>query len=243
MNSFSIVIPGEPIPWERVAYRQRGKKIWHYDAQKKHKDAVRWQIKSQLKEMPVECSYLHSDASYHVGFIFLLGLNDRLTEAKRNAKLWGLEDANEKPDLDNLVKFYLDCGKGLLWPDDQRITKCVSKKKYSKKPRTIIVIMSKHDKEVPSSVQKILCIVGPDKMQELAKHVQMLSFLTKKNIEENLGENQRPGRIKWLAWTALLLSRFSKDWHEYMFQIAKVKNVELEIEEQFGIDFFNLLDI
>lgn len=36
-----------------------------------------------------------------------------------------------KPDIDNLIKFYLDCSKNILWTDDCQVVKVISNKNYS----------------------------------------------------------------------------------------------------------------
>ncbi len=43
-----------------------------------------------------------------------------------------------KPDIDNLIKFVLDSGNGILWKDDSQIFQIEALKKYCKYPRTEI---------------------------------------------------------------------------------------------------------
>ena len=43
-----------------------------------------------------------------------------------------------KPDIDNLIKFVLDCGNGILWKDDSTICQIEAHKIYCKYPRTEI---------------------------------------------------------------------------------------------------------
>ena len=43
-----------------------------------------------------------------------------------------------KPDIDNLIKFVLDCGNGILWEDDSTICQIEAHKIYCKYPRTEI---------------------------------------------------------------------------------------------------------
>ena len=43
-----------------------------------------------------------------------------------------------KPDIDNLLKFVMDCGQNLLWNDDCEIFQVETRKCYSKYPRTEI---------------------------------------------------------------------------------------------------------
>ena len=44
-----------------------------------------------------------------------------------------------KPDLDNMIKYILDCGNKILWHDDAEIYKITASKCWSKTPRTEIL--------------------------------------------------------------------------------------------------------
>ncbi len=55
------------------------------------------------------------------------------------------EDLNKipharKPDLDNMIKYILDCGNQILWHDDAEIYKITAAKLWSKQPRTEIIL-------------------------------------------------------------------------------------------------------
>ena len=45
-----------------------------------------------------------------------------------------------KPDIDNLVKFYLDCLNGIAWEDDKQIIYIQATKTYSEEPLTSVRI-------------------------------------------------------------------------------------------------------
>ena len=46
----------------------------------------------------------------------------------------------KKPDIDNLVKFYLDCMDGIFFEGDQKVTLGLCLKAYHPIPKTIIFI-------------------------------------------------------------------------------------------------------
>tara|TARA_Y100001963_G_C6653492_1_gene386880 strand:+ start:312 stop:737 length:426 start_codon:yes stop_codon:yes gene_type:complete len=48
----------------------------------------------------------------------------------------------KKPDIDNLSKFVLDAGNGLLWKDDSLVVHLMAYKRYSEIPRTEINIIN-----------------------------------------------------------------------------------------------------
>ncbi len=45
------------------------------------------------------------------------------------------------PDIDNLVKFILDCANGILFDDDKQVVELWASKKYSKHPSTVFKLM------------------------------------------------------------------------------------------------------
>lgn len=59
---------------------------------------------------------------------------------KRAAALGGLLYPTAKPDLDNVQKSTQDALKGILWHDDAQISDCTTMKRYSAKPRVVILV-------------------------------------------------------------------------------------------------------
>ena len=100
---------------------------WSYDDQKSEKNVVRWSMREQLNrcfdnphsKIAREARYMDSASVLEVSLTFLFKINKSDAVRLKRAKLWGIEYHNEKPDIDNLMKFYLDCGNGLLWSDDK----------------------------------------------------------------------------------------------------------------------------
>ena len=45
-----------------------------------------------------------------------------------------------KPDIDNLLKFVMDAGNGVLWSDDRQIHQVQMKKVYGPVPETVIIL-------------------------------------------------------------------------------------------------------
>lgn len=139
-----IIIPGNPIPLQRHRSFVRNGQVCNYDSQIKDKLIFQKMIRSQIcsiKKSPLEtgliCELL-SKESYQVNLIFFMPY----PQSKRRKTMPDLCDIPHivKPDLDNLVKFVLDCGNGLLWKDDKMINQIMSKKIYDEEPKTIIHI-------------------------------------------------------------------------------------------------------
>lgn len=222
MATYRLVIPGDPIAWARPAGRYR-----RYDSQKKEKELVRLQMLSEARKNGYRKQLEAIQEHYAVTLYFCIPVPRSFNTSQKNAKLWGFEVANEKPDVDNLSKFYLDCGNGLLWSDDKCIISLSSRKVYSENPRTIIEIMTKQNLTVPPNVEAVLRVFGPSQLKGFAKHVKELSYLTEKEINESLAQ----GQARWLAWTALLLTRFAQAYADDLKKITKFKDIEQELKQ------------
>jgi len=61
----------------------------------------------------------------------------KATSKKKRVKMLGSEILHtKKPDLDNCLKFFFDCIKGIIIYDDNQITHFYAYKRYSDNPRT-----------------------------------------------------------------------------------------------------------
>jgi len=94
-----IIIPGEPNVLNRPRFTSHGGFTRTYDSQKQIKNEVILKIK-----------YNHvfptSEAPLLISLEFRL--SPAISDKNRNLKLWGLDSKSCK-DLDNMIKFYLDC--------------------------------------------------------------------------------------------------------------------------------------
>lgn len=227
---FRIVIPGDPIAWKRPAHKSIGRRHWRFDSQKEEKEIVKLHLIHACKRNGYQGPLFGEGEAYKVMMWFCLPTNQSDHASEKNAKLWGLINPNEKPDFDNLTKFYLDCANGILWSDDKRIVEGHTKKVYSENPRTIIEIMPKQNLNVPLNVANVLRVFGPNELREFAKHVKDLSYLSEDKINSCLGESEEPNKERWLAWTALLLSRFARSHADNLKKILKFDTIEDEVK-------------
>jgi Holliday junction resolvase RusA-like endonuclease len=216
-----LTIPGDPIPWARPAG-----KYHRYDSQASEKELVRLQMRSELSRLPADRVHLPYNAALALRVTFYVKIDPRDSDGLKNAKLWGFEPMHQKPDLDNLAKFYLDCGNGLLWVDDKRIQIMRLEKQYSEKCRTEIEIMTINNLKVPESVEGVMRIFGPDKLREFSKNVKSLEYINEDNIETSMGEFESHLSEQWLSWTALQLVRFAQAHAEDLKKILKYSTIE-----------------
>jgi len=231
MAKARIEIPGDPIGWKRPANKTYGNKHWRFDSQKKEKEVVRSHLHIAYGKNRAQWSLFGDREAIAINLTFYLPINRSDSQGAANAKLWGFQPANEKPDADNLAKFYLDCINGIFWSDDKRVNELHVKKKYSEKPRTIIEIMTKNNLNLPPNIEGILSVFGPNELKEFAKHVKRLSYLTEANVLEGMEEGERSTHERWLAWTAVLLSKFAEEHADNLKKILKYKDLDKEIKE------------
>ena len=232
-----IVISGDPIPWSRPGLAQKGSHAWLYDDQKQLKEGVRWVMKSQWNEcFDNPSSQIAKDAhcvafaeSLTVSLTFLFPPNKSDSQRLKNAKLWGMVSHTDVPDWDNLSKFYMDCGNGILWSDDKIVNRGVVRKDYSKNPRTIIEIMTKENLNSGSKARKILEIFSPDRLQELAKEVKKFDHLSQANIIDNSGEGKGVDKQRWQFRTAVLLAEFAENFSHDLAQVNKYKAYQFNV--------------
>lgn len=231
MAEARIEIPGDPIGWKRPADKSYGGKHWRFDSQKKEKEVVRSYLHQVYGKKRAEWSLFGDREAIAIWLTFYLPINRSDSQGAVNAKLWGIQAANEKPDADNLAKFYLDCINDIFWSDDKRVNELHVKKKYSEKPRTIIEIMTKNNLNLPPNIEGILSVFGPNELKEFARHVKRLSYLTEKEIDDSMGRSEKSTQERWLAWTAMLLSKFAQAHADNLKKILKYKDLEKEIKE------------
>ena len=130
-----IIIPGKPIAKKRARFSRRGKYVVTYNDQRKEEEGWILLAKSQITDFFKDIVW--------VTLIFYMprpkshyGTGEKSARLKANAPIYH----TKKPDVDNLVKFCLDCLNGLAWQDDSQISEMRVRKIYSEEPRTEITI-------------------------------------------------------------------------------------------------------
>lgn len=140
-----IEIPGTPIALKRPRFG--GGKV--FDSQTHDKGVARLLMRSN--HPPCTETYCR------VNLTFCFSSRD-------NLELWGIERPT-RSDLDNLIKFTLDAGNGILWKDDRLIVAINAEKRYEKKAYTLIEILPLETME--KQKQKILKEFSPTDVQQM----------------------------------------------------------------------------
>jgi hypothetical protein len=143
------------------------------------------------------------------------------SKALQNLKRWGIIHHTKKPDGDNLEKFYLDAGSGILWRDDSAIVDLRIYKRYDQCPKTIIRL-SPMPATVCGTAQKILALISPDDLDDLVEKVLLLQ-----HCRTILAENDpfdRPTDDETLSQCAAILLDLSSKHGRTLLNIAKIGN-------------------
>jgi Holliday junction resolvase RusA-like endonuclease len=119
-----LTLPGEPIPKVRPRVTRHGT----YDPQHLIKQSFRnhlnvlWEYEPLQKDLQISLQfYMKKPASW-----------PKYKHKRPPAH-------TSRPDLDNLVKWIMDCGNEILWKDDAQIT-CITAGKWYGEPKTVIII-------------------------------------------------------------------------------------------------------
>lgn len=129
-----IVIPGDPVPQARMKYSNRNGFVTTYDPKAKEKKEIR-QI---LEVYKTNVFYDYP----RVSFLFCMPIPSSVLVREKEMYRSGSLKHDKKPDVDNLVKLYLDCLDGIILNGDQKVSLGPCVKVYSTDPKTMIWIQN-----------------------------------------------------------------------------------------------------
>ena len=135
-----IIIPGIPIPQARMRHSTFGGFTKTYDPNAKDKQRVRLIIEKQMRENLFPGEDCYNFEYPRVTFVFHMPLPMHLTKKNTEAYTSGFLKHVTKPDVDNLIKLYLDCLDGIVLHQDQKVSLGPSVKLYHPEPKTIVWI-------------------------------------------------------------------------------------------------------
>ncbi len=136
-----VVIPGDPVSQARMKFKRIGSFVTTYDPKAKEKK----QIRKDIEEFAV----LHALRYPRLSFLFHMPIPKGIL--KRDYELYhsGLLKHDKKPDVDNLIKLYLDCLDGIVLHGDQKVSLGPCLKVYHPEPKTIVWIHETSHKVQP----------------------------------------------------------------------------------------------
>lgn len=126
---------------QRHRFKRIGTKIITYDPQKNEKEKCKWQIKSQFHNKPFT-------SPVAVEIKFFMPIPKSSSSVRKREMVANILQHIKKPDIDNLLKFILDCMNGIVFDDDCQVFAIKSEKVYAEHPCTLINIHTNiHQKE------------------------------------------------------------------------------------------------
>lgn len=142
----------------------------------------------------------------------------RPLKSKKIINLWHSHWHTSKPDIDNMVKFYLDCANGIVFDDDRQVVSIVANKYYSEKPRTEMIVTELPLNEIDEQDKNILYNFSPKELKELSRDSLELS-----EYFENIERVAEEGLDKYDASVASsVLINFSKKWSKLLSKVSKI---------------------
>lgn len=140
-----FVILGEPIAKARPRFFKRGDFVGTYNSQRTEEGRFLFHVKEGWRrDKPLEgalCLYL--------GFYFKrprshFGTGRNANKLKPSAPK---HPSSKNKDLDNLIKFVLDCFNGIVFVDDKQVVEIIAFKAFGDQPRTYVSVRSVLRKE------------------------------------------------------------------------------------------------
>lgn len=139
-KTYELFFDGKPVAKARPRFCRRGNYVGTYKLsdEQKLEDLYKCSALLQLKEQGLRTP-IKKGVAVKLSMEFVFEFPKSCSKKKR-AELLGREHTN-KPDLDNLLKFYLDGLNGIAYSDDSQIARYGdSCKLWGEKPRTRIII-------------------------------------------------------------------------------------------------------
>lgn len=136
-----LVLTGNPTPQARMRIWKRGRKTMVYDPCAAIKKSLRDQVKDQITHMPL----MKMPKNPRITFWFQMPIPKSMTKKEREIANAGNLKHRKKPDVDNLIKLYLDVLSGLVFEDDNCVSLGSAIKIYSQTPKTVIYIQETNE--------------------------------------------------------------------------------------------------
>ena len=130
-----ITIEGVPVAQARMRHFSRGKFVSVYDPCGKEKKDIRFKMSQCLKNEYPEFKLLEHP---RLTFVFYMPIPASTPKNMMLRHLNGNLKHEKKPDIDNLLKLYLDCMDGIFFEGDQKVCLAGAFKIYHEHPKTII---------------------------------------------------------------------------------------------------------
>lgn len=133
-----LIIPSKPLSQRRHRHTtSQSGKVWTYDPLARDKVLIRNTIRAAMeKQLP---NYVEPEFPL-VGFRIYMPIPKSMSKKDKEIAVDERLKHVSKPDVDNILKFYLDCLVGVVLKDDRAVELSGASKVYSDHPRVEIII-------------------------------------------------------------------------------------------------------
>lgn len=136
MNELKLTIPGVPIAKKRPRFVRRGKFVTTYNCQATEEGRWLLSVRESFRKNGL-LEPLSTPVS--IAMTFFMPIPASATK-KQRASIELNQAHTKKPDLDNCVKFVLDCLSGELFRDDSLVYRISAEKRYAVNPGTVLTV-------------------------------------------------------------------------------------------------------
>jgi Holliday junction resolvase RusA-like endonuclease len=133
LERVKIELPGDPIPMQRPRYSLGN----IYDPQSKIKRNLFPVVREAF---PKKYMSIYKEVPVTVQMIFYMPFPKAATKTFIEQNFH--KPHIKRPDIDNLIKFYLDLMNGLIYTDDSLVSNIYAQKVYAVEPKTLILVSS-----------------------------------------------------------------------------------------------------
>lgn len=130
----TLELKGKPIPLHRPRACKRGNFIQMYNDQDKIMEQYRWQIRTDFN-VPIYTIPMR------IGATFYMPIPKATSKVRTSEMMANILRPMGRPDLDNMLKFILDCMNGIVYEDDSQVCELGTvEKRFGLEPKTVIRI-------------------------------------------------------------------------------------------------------
>lgn len=131
---------GDPIHKERPRFCRKGNHVGTYKTEKQEREEHDF-ILDAIRELKAD-GWTQPDKGKPITVFCTFYMPIPKSSTKRFKALCDSVPTRhvKRPDVDNLVKFVLDCLNGVAWVDDGQVAEVNAVKLYSTQPRTVVIL-------------------------------------------------------------------------------------------------------
>lgn len=179
-----------------------------FDPQKDKKRAAARKISNQILENGFSGPL---KGSLCVEAVFTIQIPSGLNQIQKNKLLWDCQNICIKPDIDNLLKFYLDVMNGLVYEDDKQIVSVYAFKKVGVVP-SVAIKVSEID---PIPEVEVMNAISPEEFDMLLSDMKhIIDLIEKEKNTDTISKNK--------ILSLNMLSDFSKKYTKLINKISKL---------------------